>query len=367
MIHTYQYRLYPTKTQQAILSDILDAARWLYNRALDYRRKRWNESRYSVTYNEQSAMWRNWRNEQPDDNPLRLLNMSAGQQVLRRLDKAYREFVRGKRGKPRFKGWRFFNTVNYKPGDGAGLESGRLYIQNVGMMRIEWHRELSDGVLKNVILTRKPSGWYVAFQIECADVEITASQNPPIGIDVGIHHALALSAGTVIDSPQYLKHSLKRLKRLQRKVARRKKGSTGRKEAVELLAKEHKHIANQRRDWWHKVTYWLVATYGVIVLEDLRLAFMLRNEKLSRAAHDVGLGLFRDILDYKAIQAGVTVFTVNPHNTSQRCSCCGEIVPKDLSVRVHQCPNPDCRLTIDRDVNAALNILGLGWEAASKR
>ena len=161
MLRTYQYRLYPTEAQQASLKDILDAARWLYNRALDYRRKRWNESRYSVTYDEQSAMWRDWRNEQAEDNPLRLLNMSAGQQVLRRLDKAYSAFKQGKRGKPRFKGWRFFNSLNYKPGDGVGLEDGRLYIQNVGLLRVEWHRPLPNGLLKNVIITRKPSGWYV--------------------------------------------------------------------------------------------------------------------------------------------------------------------------------------------------------------
>ncbi len=365
MIRTYQYRLYPSDEQQVVMKDILDVARWLYNRALDYRRKRWAESRYRVTYNEQSAMWRDWRNEQPDDNPLRLLNMSAGQQVLRRLDQAYSEFKQGKRGKPRFKGWRFFNTTNYKPGDGAGLQNGRLYIQNVGLMRVEWHRELPDGMIKNIILTRKPSGWYAAFQVECADIEIPVSQNPPVGVDMGITHALALSDGELIDSPKYLKQSLKRLRRLQRKVSRRKKGSASRKKAIAILAKEHEHIANQRRDWWHKVTYWLVATYGVIVLEDLHLAFMLRNDKLARAAHDVGLGMFRDILDYKAIKAGVQVVAVNPYNTSQKCSCCGELVPKDLSVRVHACPY--CDFTVDRDVNAALNILGLGRETASKR
>lgn len=108
MIRAYQYRIYPTKSQQVILDEILDMARWLYNRALDYRRKRWNESRYTVNYYEQSTMWKEWRNEQLDDNPLRLLNMSAGQQVLRRLDSNYREFLQGKRGKPRFKCKRFF-------------------------------------------------------------------------------------------------------------------------------------------------------------------------------------------------------------------------------------------------------------------
>lgn len=365
MIRTYQYRLYPTDAHQSALSEILDMARWLYNHALAYRRKRWNESRYSVTYNEQSAMWRDWRNEQPDNNPLRLLTMSAGQQVLRRLDKAYREFLKGKRGKPRFKGRRFFNTVSYKPGDGAALKDGKLYIQNVGLMSVKWHRALPEGMLKNVIVTRKASGWYVAFQVECPDVEIVPSENPSVGVDVGIHHALALSDGTVIDSPQYLKQSLKRLRRLHRRVSRRKKGSARRKQAVLQLAKELEHVANQRRDWWHKVTYWLICSYGFIALEDLQLAFMLRNGNLARASHDIALGLFHDLLDYKAFQAGVQLVNVNPRNTSQMCSECGEPVPKDLSVRVHICPH--CGFTADRDVNAALNILGLGWGASVKR
>jgi putative transposase len=355
VIHTYQYRLYPTETQRDALSEILDIARWLYNRALNYRRKCWNESRRGVNYNEQSALWRDWRNEQPDDNPLRLLNMSAGQQVLRRLDKAYREFLKGKRGKPRFKGWRQFNTVNYKPGDGAGLKDGRLYVQNVGLIKIKWHRTLPEGELKNIILSHKASGWYVGLQIESPDIEITPSVNPAVGVDVGIHHALALSDGTTLDSPQYLKQSLQRLRRLHRRITRCKKGSKGRQEAVHQLAKELEHSANQRRDWWHKVTRWLVSTYGVIVLEALSLTFMLRSDKLARAAHDIALGLFYDLLDYKATEAGVKRVAVNPRNTSQECAGCGAIVVKDLSVRVHDCPY--CGFTADRDVNAAMNIL----------
>jgi putative transposase len=357
MIRTYQYRLYPTDDQRAVLNEILDLARWLYNHALAYRRKRWDESRHSVSYEKQAAMWRDWRNEQPEDNPLRLLNMSAGQQVLRRLDKAYREFLKGKRGKPRFKGKRFFHTVNFKPGDGAGLKDGKLYLQNVGLVTVKWHRAMREGTLKNIVLTRKPSGWYVAFQVECADTEVAVSDNPAVGGDVGLFHALALSDGTVIDSPQYLKQSLKRLRQLQRKVARRKKGSKRRADAIAQLAKEHEHIANQRRDWWHKVVFWLVNTYGLVALEDLNLAFMLRNGHLARAAHDVSLGLFYQFLDYKAIEAGVQVVKVNPYNTSQACSQCGMLVEKDLSVRVHHCPH--CGFTADRDVNAALNILYL--------
>lgn len=358
MVRTYRYRLYPTAGQERALSAILQAGCWLYNGALHHRRKRWQESRHSVTYTEQAAMWRDWRNEEPEENPLRMLNMSAGQQVLRRLDGAFREFFRGKRGFPRYKKRHYFNSVNYKPGDGSRIRDRQLYVQNTGLITVRWHRALAEGKLKNIILLGKASGWYVCFQVELPEPEPEAHDGPAVGIDVGISHTLALSDGRTLDSPKYLEKSLKKLRRLQRQVARRKKGSKCQRQAVEQLAKQQEYIANQRRDWWHKVTRQLVDSYGVIVLEDLNLNFMLQNGKLARSAHDVSLGMFRDLLDYKAMEAGVKVVTVNPAYTSQACSGCGCNVAKKLNVRVHACP--DCGLILDRDVNAAVNILSAG-------
>ena len=115
------------------------------------------------------------------------------------------------------------------------------------------------------------------------------------------------------------------------------------------------HVANQRKDFWHKATYKLTETYGTIVIEDLNLAFMTRNSKLSLSAHDAALGMFRNMLEYKAVEAGTQVVAVDPKNTSQACAGCGVIVKKSLNVRTHNCP--DCGLQIDRDINAALNIL----------
>jgi putative transposase len=359
MLRTYRYRLYPIKDQQETLKDVLWAACWLYNRALDYRRKKWSESRKSVTYYEQAGMWRDWRNEEPDDNPLGLLNMSAGQQVLRRLDSAYRQFLKGERGKPRFQKSSRFNSVNYKPGDGANIKGKRLYVQNVGLINVRWHRELPEGKLKNIVIVRKPSGWYVLLQIDLLEQPVEKSTNPPVGIDMGISHALALSNGTTFDSPKPLQASLRKLRVLQRSVSRKRKGGKNWRKAVRKVARLHEHIANQRLDWWHKVARRLADTYGVIVLEDLSLKFMLQNGNLSRPAHDVGLGMFRSLLSYKAVMAGVEVVTVNPRNTSQACSGCGSIVLKDLSARLHVCP--DCGLTLDRDVNAAKIVLRLGY------
>jgi len=355
MNRTFKYRLYPTPEQEVVLNDILWAACWLYNRALEYRRKRWQESRHSVSVYEQQRQWSAWRNEQPDENPLRVLNASAGQRVLRRLDSAFREFFKGKRGKPRFKRHDRFNSVEYTAGNGAAIKGGWLRITGVGDIRVRWHRRLPDGSLKSIRILRKPSGWYVCFAMEMPDSEPGPSSKPAVGIDVGIHHALALSDGTIIDSPKYLQQSLRKLRVLQRTVARRQKGSNRRRKAVRQLARQQEHIANQRRDWWHKVTTWLVQNYGTIVLEDLNLSFMLRNGSLARHAHDVGLGIFYELLDYKAIEAGVEIVTVNPAYTSQVCSECGCLVEKELSERVHDCP--ECGFTADRDVNAALNIL----------
>ena len=169
MIRTYQYRLYPSKAQKEVMVAVLRSARFLYNHALAYRRKRWQESRQSVPYKELSGMWRDWRNEQPDDNPLRLLNMSAGQQVLRRLEKTYNAFFRGG-GFPRFKGRDRFNSVDYVYGDGCKLIDNRLYIQNVGNLKVKLHRPLPEnGVIKTVNLKRKASGWYVCFAVDLPD------------------------------------------------------------------------------------------------------------------------------------------------------------------------------------------------------
>jgi putative transposase len=136
-----------------------------------------------------------------------------------------------------------------------------------------------------------------------------------------------------------------------------KRGNTN-----EQVARLHERIANQRRDFWHKLTRDLTATYSLIALEDLTLTFMTANHHLALSAHDAGLGEFQYLLQYKAESAGTEVVTVNPAFTSQVCSGCGALVEKDLSIRTHACPH--CGLELDRDVNAARNVLTLAFESA---
>src|SRR5262249_20162844 len=154
-----------------------------------------------------------------------------------------------------------------------------LYVQNIGFLKIKFHRFLpTRSQIKHVILKRKASGWYVYLMIEVPDPAwVVPNGLPPVGGDMGLLRLLTLSDGTCVDNPRWLRENLDELRRAQRRLARAQKGSQNRKDKRLILAKLHEHIANIRRDFWHKLTYWLVHTYGLIVLEELELAFMTHN------------------------------------------------------------------------------------------
>ncbi|MBW7884079.1 MAG: IS200/IS605 family element transposase accessory protein TnpB [Caldilineaceae bacterium] len=282
-----------------------------------------------------------------------MLNATALQQMLRRVDKAYRAFYQGQRGAPRFK------SIAYRHGDGCQLAGNHLYLQHVGNLRVKLHRPIpDDATIKQVVIKRGVGKWYVCLELALPDPEPVVHRGPAVGVDVGLHSLLALSDGTLIDNPRWLRGSLAKLRTAQRRLSRRKKYGSGWRKAARQVAKLQAHVANQRRDFWHKTTTDLARKYSLIAVEDLKLSFMTRNGNLSLSAHDASLGMFRRMLDYKVENTGSQVVGVSPRNTSQACSGCGVIVAKSLNVRVHRCP--DCGVELDRDVNAARNILALG-------
>jgi putative transposase len=364
----YEYRLYPRRHERVLLEQMLEQHREVYNAALQECK-----NRYELTHKHQTAIsqcdyFREWRKQDGI-----LLNASSLQQTLRRLDKTYNDFFRrmnaGKKsGPPRIKGVNHFKSFEYTYGDGCKLvyddcyDRFVLYIQNVGNIKVKLHRFLPSGAkIKRIILKRKATGWYVFLMLQMPDLkQMEPNGLPLVGGDMGLLRLLTLSDGTQIDNPRWLRTSLESLRRAQRRLSRAQKGSHRRKGNRLIVAKLHEHIANTRRDFWHKLTYWLVRTYGLIALEKLDLAFMTRNLHLSLSAHDAALGTFQALLSYKAVDAGCAVEFVNPKYTSQKCSGCGEIVKKALSVRVHSCHH--CRLELDRDVNAAINILNLALQ-----
>ena len=178
------------------------------------------------------------------------------------------------------------------------------------------------------------------------------------GIDVGLKVFLATADGATVANPRHYRRGEKQLAKAQRRVSRRKTGSNRRKKAVQLLARAHQHVKRQRADFHHKTALGLLRDYDTISLEDVRGANLVRNRHLAKSISDAGWAQFRTILEAKAAWAGRQVVAVPPAYTSQDCSGCGARIQKSLSVRTHICTN--CGLILDRDENAARNMLWRG-------
>ena len=367
MLRTYKYLLRPSTEQVIKLDFLLWQSRLVYNAALEQRITTYRETGKGADYGAQWAHFRDVRRDSPDT--LGLVNASSLQHLLRRLDKSFAAFFRRVKagdqpGFPRFKSRNRFHSIEYTYGDGCKLrqdEHGRksFYVQNVGEMRICYHRAIpTPAEIKHTVIKRVGERWYVCLMLELPVPDKRQSQaDNQVGIDVGLKSLAALSTGEWIENPHWLRESLAKLRRLQRHASRQVKGSHRQKETYRQIARLHEQVSNQRADYLHKVSHRLVAENDLIAIENLTLGFMNRNGRLSLSSHDTGFGLFRQMLEYKAESAGIQVIAVNPSNTTQACSGCGSIVPKGLSVRVHACP--DCGLILDRDVNAARNILTL--------
>lgn len=367
MLRTYKYLLRPTNEQDQSLDFLLWQSRLVYNAALEQRISTYQQTGQGLNYNAQWTHFRDLRRLAPQT--LGQVNASSLQHTLRRLDKAFAAFFRRLKtretpGFPRYKSRHRFHSLEYTYGDGCKLradEHGRqsFYVQNVGEMRLCYHRAIPDlAAIKHAVVKRVNERWYVSLILELPDPgkrQVQTGQQ--VGIDVGLSHLAALSTGEVIENPRWLRDSLAKLRRIQRHASRQVKGSHRQHTTYHRIARWHERVANQRTDYLHKLSTRLVAENDLIGIEDLCLGFMNRNGYLSLASHDAGFGLFRKMLEYKAESAGIPVIAVNPSNTTQACSGCGTRVPKGLSVRLHTCP--DCGLVLDRDVNAARNILTL--------
>ena len=343
---------------------VLRRCRELYNAGLEERQEAWRRRGVSITAASQSAQLPDIKEIRPE---YRDVHSQVLQDVLTRLDRAFQAFFRRVKsgdtpGYPRFQGSNRYNSFTYKQfGNGATLDgildNGFLVLSKIGRIAMRWSRPI-EGMPKTVTLSREADGWYVCFS--CADVptQPLPSTGQETGIDLGIESFATLADGTMIHNPRCYRRAERRLKTAQRKVSRRKKGSTRRRKAVKLLAKAHQQVKRQRQDFQHKAALQLVRDYDTIYHEDLQTANMLKNHHLAKSIQDAGWSGFLSILSAKAVWAGRTVVAVPPAYTSQTCSGCGAVVKKGLSIRWHRCP--DCGTSLHRDHNAAKNIERLG-------
>ena len=366
IVRTYKYRIYPSRKQIIRLNHQFSLCREMYNLLLERCREAYNRDGTSI--NRKVELCRIIKEIKDEELRFSAVNAQALQNVADRLSKAYQNFFRrvkerkaGKRvkvGFPRFK--RRVTSITYPQAENHGRpifffrSESRLHVPKIGKIPIVLHRA-SRGRIKTLTIKQNRAGqWSACFACEVGEAVGTPADDE-IGIDVGIEYFATLSDGIVIENPRYLLKSEKRANRLHRRVSRKKKGSRNRREAVRRFARHHVHVANQRRDFLHRTSSALVNRYGLIAVEKLNEFNMLKNHFLAKHIQDASWDTFIGMLRYKAVTAGAELVEVDPKNTSQMCSECGNIVNKALSVRVHNCPH--CGFETHRDVNAAMNIL----------
>lgn len=381
MLITFQYRIKPTNEQVAIIETWSELLRRHWNFAHTQRLDWLNQTRCRIDrcsivsepigeipervdyYSQQSAL----------KETKKLFPEYAGiysevqQMNLQRLDKAWKRWLipdkTGKRGgRPKFKkrGEKpsfSFSRVNH-PKAACFLEGDILRIPKIGSIPIIVHRPIPEGfVLKTATICFKADGYYVSISA----LSSTVPQGRPLdgvrsaaGIDLGLKEFLTTSKGEFVPVPQIYRKALHHLAREQRELARKKDGSKNQAKAKSRVAKIHQRIARQRQMFHYQVAHWLCHNYDLIAVEDLNIRGLAKT-RLAKSIYDVSWGKFITILETVVVKYGVHLVKVNPHNTSQNCSSCGTKVPKTLSVRLHQCPK--CSLEMDRDENAAINIL----------
>jgi putative transposase len=381
----YVFRLRPTAGQHVALAACVEAHRELYNAALQERRDAWSHaSRTRIRYGDQSAQLTEMRAVRPDQ---AVWSFSSQQATLRRLNKAFAGFfgrvkIGQTPGYPRFKGKARFDSVEWpKDGDGARWlpEQHRVYLQGIGQVKVHAHREVA-GRVKTIQIKRQGRRWMLV--LSCDDVPtnplpVTGRQ---AGIDVGIVSFATTSDGERIDNPRWARAASERLAAAQQRLQRARRGGRNRAAKRETVAARYRKIANQRKDFHHKQARELAARYDLIVVEDLKIANMLRRAKpvadpvnpghylpngaransgLNRSISDAGWGQFVSILRAKAEEAGRAWIEVDPRHTSDRCEACGHVARANRVTQAEfACQR--CGHSAPADEHAARNILRAG-------
>ena len=365
MIKSFKYRLYPNKEQQRRLEETLTTCRFLYNDALATRIHAYKEEGKSLTYFDQCKTMAANKNDWQ-----RQVYSHVLQATLYRLNETYKRFFEARKagkahGFPRFKPAQRYNSFCFPDTGFKLLENNHLRLSKIGDIRITLHRQ-AEGTVKTCTILRDIDQWFAVLVYDVPPMQ-TACEFPDavIGVDMGLTHFATLSTGETVENPRHFRASEKKLAKLQRRMARKKKGSKNRQKARVKVARCHRRIKNQRQDFLHKESARLAKTYGLIVFEKLNIRGMVKNRRLAKSISDAGWNQFITYTTYKATSAGGCVELVDARNTSQNCSGCGRVVPKALSVRVHSCPS--CGLKLDRDHNAAINIKKRNIKSKSSR
>jgi putative transposase len=357
MLLTFRYRLLPTKRQHRALEAILESQRQLYNAGLEERLDAYRKSGITKSFFDQSSALTDWRREDPDAS---LLPVALQRWTLKRVDDAYRGFfrrlkTRGKPGFPRFRGRGRFDTFGFRQLWGIRFERGRIQFKGMpGTLRVHVHRPMPAGAtIRNCVFRRDDKGWTVGLMVD-TPMAPPRRDDPAIGIDLGITTFAVLSDGGIIPGLKAARRAERRLRVANRSLARKAPGSGGRRRARIRVIRCQAATARARANHLHQASARLVRDFGVIAVERISVKGLAQGA-FAKDIRDASWARFLSMLRYKAECAGSRLIEVDPRGTTQECSGCGRETPKALGDRRHDCKH--CGLVVDRDLNAARNIL----------
>ena len=360
MLKSYKYRIYPNQEQKELLSRIFGQVRFVYNLGLETKISAYIGSKTNYTCIDLANQVKELKDTEASwlkESPSQALQMS-----LRNLDNAYTNFFRGS-GFPKFKSKHRKQSFQLPQGVYLSETKKQIFIPKLKLVDIDLHREFK-GEIKTVTVSRTITNkYYVSILVnnkkelpEKKSIKLETS----VGVDLGIKDFAITSDGKKFENKDFFKSAMKKLKVEQRSLSRKQKGSNHHIKQKLKVALIHEHVRNQRQDYLHKISKYLVDNYDTICIEDLGVSNMIKNHKLSRAISDMGWGEFRSMLEYKSEWYGKNISTINRFDPSSKtCSNCGKI-NKELTLKDRNWKCKSCGITHDRDINAAMNIKKMG-------
>ena len=339
----------------------LEECRWLFNHFLAERKEAWGKEQRSINYHSQATSLPALKEQRPS---LANVHSQVLQNVAVRIDLAFKAFFRRvkageKPGYPRFRGKGRYDSFTF-PQSGFSLDGNILRLSKIGNVKVVLHRPVEGNIKTCTIKRSSTDKWYVMFSCEWEPTPLPEN-NEAVGIDVGLHSFATLSTGEHIENPRFFRQEEKALAKAQRKLSKAEKGTLERKKRRKVVARIHERIVWKRQDFIHQHSRRIINRFGIIAVEDIHVNRMLHNHCLAKSISDAAWSGFFQLLAQKAAWAARQFVAVNPAYTSQTCSSCGHRQKMPLSERVFKCPC--CGLELDRDLNAAFNILGLGRQA----
>lgn len=357
MLQAYKYRMYPSPEQISLLMQHIHACRFVYNHSLEQKIRAYEQAGRKLSCFDLNTRLPALKEEHPW---LKEVNSQSLQSANKNLDNAFTRFFREKKGFPRFKSKKnpvqsFQVPQHYR----VDFDQKRIRFPKIGEVKTIFHR-IFTGKMKYATVSVTSTGkWFVSILVDDGKPEpepAPFSLDTTLGIDVGLKDFATLSTGEKVENPRYLKNSLQRLKVLQRRVSRKKKGSKNRQKAIQRLARCHEKVANQRNDFLHNLSFRVVSENQAIAVESLNVGGMMKNHHLAQGIGDVSWSTFFTMLEYKCRRYGKTLLKIGRFDPSSKiCSKCGYL-KQDLALSDREWVCPDCGTHHDRDINAAINI-----------